>query len=199
MSATASRPYRQRARAAATQEATERILDAVEDLFWADPTRPVGLGAVAERAGVSVHSILRRFGSQEGMLDAAIQRRKGLVEMQRGEPTPGDLAAVVHAISEHYEQMGDRVLALLAAESQLESIKRLVELGRDVHVDWCRRMFAPALARRRGARRERLLAQLVAISDVYTWMLLRRQRGLTRAETERALLEMLEPLVAKGA
>src|SRR5690242_12712167 len=120
---TSTRSYRMKARAAAAEEATDRILDAAERLFWEDPAQPVTLAAVATLAGVSVHSIIRRFGGQEGMMRAA------------------------------------------------------------------------ALDARTGAARKRLLAQLVAICDVYTWFLLRRQRGLTRRETERALLEMLAPLV----
>jgi hypothetical protein len=64
-----------------------------------------------------------------------------------------------------------------------------------MHAEWCERFFGPALASKRGAARRRLLAQLVAICDVFTWMLLRRQRGLSRSETQRALTEMLEPLV----
>ena len=39
------------------------------------------------------------------------------------------------------------------------------------------------------------LAQLVAICDVYTWKLLRRDAGLDRPTTERAILEMLRPLL----
>jgi len=34
----------------------------------------------------------------------------------------------------------------------------------------------------------------VAVCDVYTWKLLRRDAGLSRRQTERALVELLEPL-----
>jgi hypothetical protein len=39
------------------------------------------------------------------------------------------------------------------------------------------------------------MAQVVAVCDVYTWKLLRRDAGLTPEDTETALLEMLEPLL----
>jgi hypothetical protein len=84
---------------------------------------------------------------------------------------------------------------MLAAEQAVPTISEMADLGRRLHVEWCKRMFAGALAGRSGADRRRLLAQLVAICDVYTWMLLRRQRRLSRGETERALIEMLAPLV----
>lgn len=192
---TAARTYRQRARAAAAEAATERILDAAEQIFWENPAHPVPLTRVAELAGVSVHSILRRFGSQQGMLDAAGSRRLAAVAESRSRPVPGDLPQTVAGLVDHYEEMGDRVLSLLVAEEQLPSVKKAVDDGRAMHAEWCEQMFAAALRRRSGADRKRLLAQLIAICDVYTWMLLRRQRGLSRRETERALLELLAPLV----
>ena len=57
---------------------------------------------------------------------------------------------------------------------------------------------APACSPRRspgrGRRARRRLAQLVAVCDVYTWKLLRRDAGLSRRQTELALVELLEPL-----
>ena len=183
------------ARAAAVEEATERILDAAEELFWENPARPVGLTAVAERARVSVHSVIRRFGGQEGVIEAAVARSARRITEQRGDAAPGDLQGTVEVLVAHYEQLGDRDLAMLAAEQALPAVRAMADVGRRLHVQWCERMFGDALAVRRGADRRRLLAQLVAICDVYTWMLLRRQRRLSRSETERALAEMLAPLV----
>lgn len=197
--ATGTRSYRMQARAAAAEEATERILGAAEELFWEDPARPVSLATVAERADVSVHSIIRRFGGREGMIEAAARRSRNRVDAQRGDAVPGDTASVVRALVEHYETMGDRVLSLLAAEAHSPALGEIVELGRRTHADWCARFFAPALARRRGSARQRLLAQLIAVCDVYTWQILRRQRGLSRHETERALVELLDPLVTGKA
>ena len=188
------------ARAAAAEEATERILDAAEELFWENPVQPVTMAAAAERAGVSVHSIIRRFGGQEGMVGAVARRSQARASVKRDEAVPGDLASTIHALMNHYESLGDRVLALLAAEGQSEALAEIVEQGRELHVTWCERFFASALARRRGRERRRLLAQLVAVCDVYTWELLRRRRGLGRRETELALIELLDPLVnGKGA
>jgi AcrR family transcriptional regulator len=183
------------ARAAAVEEATERILDAAEEIFWDNPARPVTLAELASRADVSVHSIIRRFGGQAGVYDAAAARCVRRISAQRDEANPSDLAEVVRTLVEHYEQHGDRALALIAAEQASVSVKEMADVGRRYHVAWCERMFTVALGKRSGAARRRLLAQLVAICDVYTWLLLRRQRGLSRRETERALVEMLEPLL----
>jgi AcrR family transcriptional regulator len=184
------------ARAAAVEEATERILDAAEELFWNNPARPVTLAELASKAGVSVHSIIRRFGGQAGVYEATAARSVERVGAQRNDADPSDLEQVVRVLVEHYEQFGDRALALIAAEQASPTVKDLADVGRLCHVDWCERMFFATLAERRGADRRRRLAQLIAVCDVYTWLLLRRQRGLSRRETERAITEMLEPLVA---
>jgi hypothetical protein len=108
---------------------------------------------------------------------------------------PGDPARAVGVLVEHYEVFGDRVLKMLAEEERLPALKAIVDRGRQLHRDWCSRVFAPALARLRGLERERRLAQLVAICDVYTWKLLRRDAGLSRRQTELAMTELLNPLL----
>ena len=45
-----------------------------------------------------------------------------------------------------------------------------------------------------GAERARRLAQLIAVTDVLTWKLLRHDRSLSRRQTELALIELLQPL-----
>jgi hypothetical protein len=40
-----------------------------------------------------------------------------------------------------------------------------------------------------------LLAQLVAVCDVQVWALLRQASNLSRRQTERALVELIEPLL----
>ena len=47
----------------------------------------------------------------------------------------------------------------------------------------------------RDVEHQRRLAQLVAVCDVYTWKLLRRDAGLSRDQTELAIVELLNPLL----
>jgi AcrR family transcriptional regulator len=191
-----ARPYRMTERAETTAQTGERILDAAIALFWETPTDQLPLQQVADRAGVSVQTVLRRFGSKDGLLAAAGARESSTVSAQRGEAPVGDVAAAVRVLVEHYEQRGDQVLRLLAEQARVPGLGPIVEQGRQVHRDWCARVFAPSLAARRpGAPRARLLAQLVAVCDVHTWALLRRQAGLSRRQTETALTEMLTPLL----
>ena len=73
-------------------------------------------------------------------------------------------------------------------------IRALADQGRAYHAGWCERVFAPALAGLRGPERARRLAQLVVVTDVLTWKLLRHDRRLSRRQTELALIELLQPL-----
>jgi AcrR family transcriptional regulator len=184
-----------RARAEAAAAVSERILDAAEELFWENPAREPTLAELAERSGVSVHSVIRRYGGLDGVIDAAAERATARVEAERSEAAPGDIPGSVAVLVDHYEKTGDEVVAMLAAEGRREAVRRAADQGRAMHAAWCARIFATALAQRRRVDRRRLNAQLVAITDVYVWHILRRVRGLGREQTERALVEMLESLI----
>src|SRR3954454_2134601 len=183
------------ARAEAAAANGERILDAAAEVFWELPSDRFSLDEVARRARVTVQTVIRRFGGRDGVLAAAAERETARVRRARDEAPVGDTAGAVKVLLAHYEDMGDQVVRLLAEEQRIPALGELVELGRAVHRDWCRRVFAPALEPLTGAERKRRLAQLVAICDVYTWKLLRRDAALSRRQTEVALIELLERLV----
>ncbi len=182
-------------RAEATAATAERILDAGVELFWERPTDQISLDEVALRAGVSVQTVIRRFGGREGLFSAAVERETERVRRQRDEAPIGDVTAAVQVLVEHYEAMGDRVLKILAEEHHIPGLRAITDRGRAVHRQWCERVFAPALFRLDDRHRRRRLAQLVAVCDVYTWKLLRRQAELSRSQTELALVELLRPLL----
>jgi AcrR family transcriptional regulator len=190
------RPYRMVARAQATARTGERILDAAVEVFFEEPTASISLDEVARRAGVTVQTVIRRFGGRDGLLAAAAERESERAREER-EVLPGDVNGAVRVLIEHYERTGDRVLRMLAEEARSAALRASAEVGRRMHRDWCEAVFAPALAGLSAADRARRLAQLVAICDVYTWMLLRRQSGLSRNQTELALRELLKPLTER--
>lgn len=190
------RPYRMVARAESAARTGERIIDAAVEMFFEQPARTISLDEVADRAGVTVQTVIRRFGGREGLLAAAAERETGRIRGER-EVAPGDAEGAVRVLIAHYERTGDRVLRLLAEESGSEALREIVDEGRRLHRDWCASVFAPALAGLSAAQRARRLAQLVAVCDVYTWMLMRRQSRLSRDQTTLALLELLTPLTQR--
>lgn len=182
------------ARAEAARLTGERIIDALVSLYLEQPLDQIRLADVAQRAGVTVQTVIRRFENKAGLVAAAAQRVSQQIAVQRGAVAPGDLAGAVANLVDHYERLGELSLKLLAEENVLPEVGSLADVGRRVHRQWCAMVFAPTLDRLTGPARRRRLAQLVAICDVYTWKLLRRDAGLSRSQTELALIEMLTPL-----
>jgi AcrR family transcriptional regulator len=159
----------------------------------------VSLDDVAAQAGVAVRTLLRRFGSKEALLDAVAEAADAEVEDRRQEVPPGDAAAAVRCVITDYEGYGDAIMRLLSQEDRVAAFRRTAERGRRLHHEWVERAFAPQLARHSGAARRRLRAQLIAITDVYTWKLMRRDLGLGRSATVEALAEMVAGVTGESA
>ena len=185
------RPYRMRARAEAAAETGQRILEAVIELHRERFFDQVSLEDIAERAGVTVQTVLRRFGSKEQLIEAAAEEGKRQVTHQRDQAPVGDIEGAVKNLMKHYEEWGETALRLLAQEERVAAFRSVTDAGRAFHYEWVERTFAPLLAKRTGMARRRLLAELIAICDVYFWKLLRRDVGLSREQTELAIRETI--------
>lgn len=181
-------------RAAATEATAQRILDSASDLFGESPFAQVTLAAVADDAGVTVQTVIRRFGSKERLFSAVARRRSIALRTARDEAIVGDVADAVAVLVEGYERWGAEVLQLLAQERQSPVIAQILVDARRFHRDWVARMFAPQLDRTDGATRGHELAKLVAVTDLYTWKVLRHDSGLDADQARTALTEMVEAL-----
>ena len=195
MNQSARRPYRQGARADAAVQTGERILDAATAAFWESPTAEVSLEEVARRAGVAPRTVIRRFGGAAGVMAAAVERESQRVAAERAVQTPGDVPAAIASLVGHYERLGDAVVRLVAASLREPELRPVVDAGREVHRTWCREAFAPQLAGMPRTVARRRLATLVAVCDAQTWWLLRRHGGLSRPQTELALVELVVPVL----
>lgn len=196
---TGTRPYRMRARAEATAATREKILDAAEAVFDEHLIDEITLTAVAERAGVTVQTILRHFGTKEGLLVATLVHASLKMRSNRDAFSTGDFRSAVDGLVDHYEKFGDRILRLLAEEKRHPILQAMTDFGRGYHRSWCERVFAPALVGLRRTQRERRVAQFVAVTDIYVWKLLRRDRDLSLSQTKLAMCELLEPLMERGS
>lgn len=172
-----TRPYVQRRRAEATAATAERILEASAELLL-HAVEDLTLEAVAERAGVSVQTILRRFGSKEGLTDATIRHVRPRVRTHRDAAPVGDVAGAVETLLVHYAGWGEFSLRMLSIEARSATAAAVVREGRAYHRAWVERVFAPALAGLDPATRGLRVTQLVVVTDVYTWKLLRLDLGL---------------------
>ena len=183
------------ARAEAAERTRLAILDAMVSLATSRLLVEISLDDVAAEAGVSVQTVLRRFGSRAGLVDAAYAHAVSEVEDERTAPV-GDVAAAVAVIVEHYERRGDGVALMLAQESSDETVRRFTETGRRMHRTWVETVFAPYLPAAAAAREERVDLLAVA-TDVYTWKQLRRDRGLDRSTTEQRIHALVAALTTQ--
>jgi AcrR family transcriptional regulator len=187
-----------RARAAAAAETGRRIVSAVHALLAEQPYDRITIDAVAERAGVTVQTVLRRFGSRDGLFDAAVAAGRAEIDAQRATAPAGDPATAIRVLFDHYERWGAIVMRLVEQEDHVPAVGALVREGRAGHAAWVARVFAAPLAGRRGRARARLQTQLVAATDLYVWKLLRRDVRIPRDEAEAAVAGMADALCAPG-
>lgn len=192
------RPYHMGVRAQSAKETGERILDATVEIFYEQPVDSISLDKVAERSGYTVQTIIRRFGGKEGLFTAALDRETKRLSDHRDLANSEDMDGALDILLDHYESVGVGVLRMLAEEHRLPSLQKVIDIGRNYHMKWCERVFNPILESFNGVDRERRLAQIIAITDVYTWKILYSDRGLSREQTKLALQEMIRNLTRGG-
>lgn len=203
------RTYKQVARAQAQERTRETLLQAASEEVERDGWTQASLEAVAERAGVTKQTALRHFGSKKGLFDAVIRQTSSIVVKERAAAPIGDIPGAVANLVRHYERYGDIVIRLLPyrdavvrvlGQEDLSSlVRRAVDHGHEVHEEWVLRTFEPQLTNLDTGARERRLAQLVAVCDVYVWKIMRRDLGLSVPRAEAALVELIERLVEPDA
>jgi AcrR family transcriptional regulator len=181
------------ARAAAVAATRQRVLEAAVALHLRRLSADISLADVAAEAGVSVQTVLRHFGSREGLIEAALQWATDDVEQER-RVEPGDVAGAARAVVDHYELRGDGVLLLLAQEGSEAFAARITTHGRGVHRRWVTSTFGPLLPP--GRQREEVVDLLVVATDVYTWKLLRRDRHLSVARTRERVEALVRAVLA---
>jgi AcrR family transcriptional regulator len=182
------------ARANAAQATAARLLDAAVTRFTDTAYEDVSLEEIAQAAGVTKRTLLRRYGSKDALFVAAMDRAAHEMMRARDAAPVGDVAGAVTNLVDHYERWGENRLRLLAQEDRIPVVAENVQGGRRYHWSWVEQKFAPLIGGLAGAARTRRIAALVAITDVYTWKLLRRDLGLSRADTEQLLVELLSKL-----
>jgi AcrR family transcriptional regulator len=178
------------ARAAAVEDTRRRILQSTFDLANDRKIDDISLEDVANGADVSVQTVLRQFGSRAGLIDAAFEFAQAQIVEERRTPV-GDVAAAVRVVIEHYERRGDTALLMLSQEDSDPLARRRTDQGKRVHRAWVAEVFGPLVA-----DDEVLLDLLVVATDVYTWKLLRRDRGLSRSRTEARMKTLVTSVLA---
>ncbi|WP_345186264.1 helix-turn-helix domain-containing protein [Microbacterium panaciterrae] len=184
------REYDMTTRAAQAASSRLRILDATIELTGERPLSAVTLPIVAERAGVTVQTVLRKFGSREGLFEAAAVHGRTVVLAERAIH-PEDVDASVDALLAHYERTSASTLVLLGQETWEPLIAEIVDAGKALHRTWVEEVFAQALAALPSSARAEAVDLLVVATDLYTYKLLRIDRGLSLDETRERMQRLI--------
>ena len=181
------RPYTMTVRATAADATRDRILDATIAIALETQRLDFSLDQVADRADRSVQTILRRFGSRDGLVEEAVARGSARVAAERRPAEPGDIPAALQLLVEHYEQWGRFMLRLLSRDDDQDA-RGITAGGQLLHRDWVTEVFTPDSAE--------LTDLLVVATDLYTWKLLRLDRGLEQREVLERISALTDAVLA---
>jgi AcrR family transcriptional regulator len=191
------RRYAQRARAESTEATGRRILDAFLARLMEQWFDEITLDAVAADAGVTVQTVVRRFGGKEGLLNEAVKIFAVQVTTSRAAPA-GDVDLLVEGLLADYEKTGDAVVRLLALEARHPALKSMLTFGREAHREWVASAFEQSLRAHDAVSRQQALDALVIATDVYTWKLLRRDMGRSIRATSSMIKNFIQGTLNKN-
>jgi AcrR family transcriptional regulator len=192
----APRRYTQTVRALSVQATGKQILDAFLARLMTQWFDEITLDSIAEDAGVTVQTILRRFGGKEGLLENAVKILAVQIRARRGTAT-ADFESLVQGLIEDYEASGDAVIRLLALEPRHPALKEVLDFGRGQHRQWTSTAFAEVLSKLDTPARNATVDALVVVMDVYTWKLLRRDMGRSVAATATIMKDLIHATIAE--
>jgi AcrR family transcriptional regulator len=193
-----TRSYTKVVRAQAEERTRAALLDAADEAFLSGPWSQASLDTIARDAGVTKQTLLRHFGSKDGLLEQALSRAVAAVSEQRFSSPGNDIAGAVENLLDHYEAMGGRAMR----SSNMEVEGPLADLGRrarQFHYDWIEHAFGAWLERARPADRARLRAALIAICDVQAWWILSHDLELPRREVRATLILTISRLLGENS
>jgi AcrR family transcriptional regulator len=191
----ARRPYRQTARAAATEDTRRRAALAFHDLLLVRWMDEVTLDDVAAASGTTRQTIIRLFGGKEGLLEAMVELVWQEVAIRHAVPPDAPSRVAVRALVDHYEVTGDITIRLLAQEERHPALHAPLAEGRRGHRLWAAETFRSALQGLNGEERELQNTRLVVVTDIYVWKLLRRDLGYSAAQVTNLIDGMLNDII----
>jgi AcrR family transcriptional regulator len=189
-----TRTYTMTARAKSAEETRLRITRAAFELQTERLTAEISLEDIAARAGVTVQTVLRRFGSKAELFAASLDLINSDIAEERRAPA-GDVPTAIRVLVDHYEKHGEFALLMLAQENSYAHVRQMSDAGKKMHRGWVAEVFGPLLPTG-TTDLEEAIDLLVVATDVYVWKLMRRDRGLSRAQTEHRINSLVSAVLA---
>lgn len=191
------RKYKMTSRAEKVSQNDQKIMKSIVELWEELPINDITLEKVASKSGVTVRTILRKFGSKEGLIEACVENDAAGRRSSREFAVPGDYKQALKILLDDYERLGDASIRTLALEEELPIAGKILEKGRVSHREWCKKVFAPYLPDAGSPEFDRSLLAFIAATEFYLWKLLRRDLKKSYKETFEVYLALLEGLIQK--
>src|SRR5579884_2110184 len=188
------RAYTKVARAEAEERTRTALIDAADDAFFSGPWEQASLESIAQAAGVTKQTLLRHFGSKDGLLEQTLRRAGAQVEKQRLSAPTDAIPAAVDNLLDHYEQRGGRAMRSTNFDHD-GPLAEVAQMARQFHYDWVEHAFGRWLSKATPTQRPRLRSALIAICDVQTWWILAHDLSLSRAEVRSTLILAIRRLL----
>lgn len=189
-----SRSYDMTTRSVQAASSRLRILDATIQLSAEVPLAAITLPLVAERAGVTVQTVLRKFGNRDGLFDAAQEHGSQTVIAER-RVDPDDLEVSLDGLMHHYDRVEVSTMMLLGQEAWEPRAAVVTAAGKALHRKWVEDVFVHALTPLDAAARVEAVDLLVVATDLYTYKLLRIDRGLSLGETRERMRRLIDAVL----
>jgi len=187
-----TRTYDMSRRSQKAEETSQKIISATEWLLTEKSLEETSLNNIAQKANVTVQTVIRHMKSRDGCLHALVDRVSSRIKKQRGSTEPGNIPDNIESLIGHYEQEGKLVLNILAQEHKGDSFaSNFTKEGRAYHRKWVGRCFGPHIP----GKSSEVIDGIVAATDVYTWKLLRLDLGRSRDMTKKIILNMVKKIL----
>jgi AcrR family transcriptional regulator len=187
-----TREYKQVERARAQERTREALIAAATDEFFEGNWLKTSLDSLSRRAGVTRQTLLRHFGSKDGLLMQSLMRGAAQVRDQRWSTPTTDISGAVENVIEHYEEWGERSVRIGAWQRGPTVLALFANAARQMHYDWVEHAFAGWLDRFDDETRAERQAILVVLCDVQTWWILSNDLGLSRRKVHAILTDQIE-------
>lgn len=192
---TEKRNYTQTKRAEATAATRQRIMQSLVELWMERDLDSITLQTIAQVAQTTVQSIIRHFGSKDGLIDAVIEERASGIETTRDANRATDLDSALVALVDHYERDANAVLRTLAISHTSVAAQKVVDHGMRVHREWCGDCLDRFSIGDAGKSSRITLDALVAATDIHVWKLLRRDLGRSKADVLRTMQHLARSVI----
>jgi AcrR family transcriptional regulator len=181
-----------------TSSARDRLLNAADELFYAEGVHTVGIDRVIERAGVAKATLYSAFGSKDDLIVAylhgRLETRKQRTEAamaKAGDSPRARILAVFDALGESFVSNNFRGCAFVRARAETQPGTKVADACEDAR-EWMNRLLLD-LARQTGAADPELLArQLRMLYDGATTMA-QMERDASAAAVAKATAALLIP------